>query len=39
MPTHCTITCFGFHARWIDGVNCGLFSNNAPLGQTTLRVG
>ena len=39
MPTHCTITCFGFHARWIDGVKCGLFSNHAPLGQTTLRVG
>ena len=39
MPTHCTITCFGFHARWIDGVQCGLFSNHAPLGQTTLRVG
>ena len=39
MPTHCTITCFGFHARWIDGIECGLFSNHAPLGQTTLRVG
>ena len=39
MPTHCTITCFGFHARWIDGVECGLFSNHALLGQTTLRVG
>ena len=39
MPTHCTITCFGFHARWIDGVKCGLFSNHATLGQTTLRVG
>ena len=39
MPTHCTITCFGFHARWIDGVKCGLFLNHAPLGQTTLRVG
>ena len=38
MPTHCTITCVGFHARWIDGVKCGLFSNHAPLGQTTLRV-
>ena len=33
MPTHCYITCFGFHARWIDGVECGLFSNHAPLGQ------
>ena len=39
MPTHCTITCFGFHARWINGVKCGLFLNHAPLGQTTLRVG
>ena len=36
MPTHCTITCFGFDARWIDGVKYGLFSNHAPLGQTTL---
>ena len=25
MPAHCTITCFGLHARWIDGVDCGLF--------------
>ena len=39
MPTHCTITCFGFHARWIDGIKCGLFLNHAPLGQTTLHVG
>ena len=31
MPTHCTITCFGFRARRIDGVQCGLFTNNAPL--------
>ena len=38
MPTHCTITCFEFHARRIDDVECGLFSINAPLGQTTLRV-
>ena len=30
---------FGFHARWIAGVKCGLFSNHAPLGQTTLCVG
>ena len=36
MPTHCTITRFWFHARWIDGVKCGLFSNHAPLRQTTL---
>ena len=26
---------FGFHARWLDDVKCGLFSNHAPLGQTT----
>ena len=38
VPTHCTIACFGFHARWIDGVKCCLFSNHAPPGQTTLRV-
>ena len=37
--THCTITCFGFRTRRIDGVECGLFSIHAPLGQTTLRVG
>ena len=29
MPTHCTITCFGFHIRWIDGIECGLFSRIA----------
>ena len=29
----------GFRARSIDGVDCGLFSIHAPLGQTTLRVG
>ena len=28
----------GFHARQIDGVECGLFSIHAPLGQTTLCV-
>ena len=39
MPTHCTIACFGFRSRWIDGLECGLFLNHAPLGQTTLRVG
>ena len=39
MPTHCTITCFGFHARRINGVKCDLFSNHAPLGQTTLCLG
>ena len=37
MPIHCTITRFVFRARRIDGVECGLFSNHAPLGQTTLR--
>ena len=36
---HITIMRFGFHARLIDGVKCGLFSSHAPLGQTTLRVG
>ena len=39
MPTHCTIMRFGFRTRQIDGIKCGLFSNHAPLGQTTLRVG
>ena len=29
----------GSAARRIDGVECGLFSTHAPLGQTTLRVG
>ena len=38
MPTHCTITCFGFHVMWRDGVKCSLFLNYAPLGQTTLHV-
>ena len=38
MPTHCTITRFGFHTRRINGVKCGLFSNYEPLGQATLRV-
>ena len=36
---YCTIMRFGFLARQIDGIECGLFSNHAPLGQTTLRVG
>ena len=39
MPTHCTITRFEFHARRIDGVKCGIFSNHVPFVQTTLRVG
>ena len=39
MPTHYIITSFGFHTEWIDGIECGLFSIHAPLGQTTLRVG
>ena len=30
MSTHCTNTYFGFHAKWIDDVKCGLFSNHAP---------
>ena len=38
MPTHCTIKHFGIRTKRIDGVECGLFSNHAPLGQTTLRV-
>ena len=37
MPTHCTITRFGFHARQRDGVKCDLLLTHAPLGQTTLR--
>ena len=32
MPTHYTITCFGFRARQIVGIECGLFSIHAPLG-------
>ena len=39
MPIHCTIMCFGFHARPIDDVKCGLFPNHALLGQITLLVG
>ena len=39
MPTHCTITHLGFLTRSIDGVECGLFSIHAPLGQTTLHGG
>ena len=39
MPTHCTITCFQFCTMRIDGVECGLFSIYALLGQTTLRMG
>ena len=34
MPIHCTISCFGFRSRRIDGVESGLFSIHAPLGQT-----
>ena len=36
MPTHCTIMRFGFHARQIDGIKCGLFSHHALLGQVML---
>ena len=39
VPTHCTIMRLGFRARWIDYVECGLFSIHAPLRQTTLGVG
>ena len=39
MPTHCTIMRLGFRTRQIDGIKCGLFSNHAPLGQTTMHVG
>ena len=39
VSTHCTIMCFRSRARRIDGVECGLFSIHAPLGQTTLRLG
>ena len=39
MPIHCSITRFEIRARRIDGVECGLFLNHAPLGQTTLLVG
>ena len=39
MPTHCTITHFGFCATRINGIECGLFSNHAPLGQTIFHVG
>ena len=39
MPTHCTSTCYGFHARRIDDVKCCLLSNHAPLVRTRLRVG
>ena len=39
MPTHYTIMCFRFRTRQIDGIECGLFSIHALLGQTTLRVG
>ena len=36
MPTHCTITRFGFRASRKDGVECGPFSIQATLGETTL---
>ena len=38
MPTHCTITRFGFRASRIDGVEYGLFSIHATLGQNVGRV-
>ena len=33
IPTHSTITCFGFRARRIDGVEYGLFSIHDRLGR------
>ena len=33
MPTHCTISRFRFRIRQIDGIECGLFSIHALLGQ------
>ena len=38
MPTHCTITRFGFRAMRIDRDECDQFSNHAPLGQTHGRL-
>ena len=34
MPIHCTITCFRFRARQIDGVECGLFQFMHCLGRS-----
>ena len=31
---NCTIMCLRFCTRQIDGVECGIFSIDAPLGQT-----
>ena len=39
MPTHCTIMCFGFRARQIEGIECGLFSTHAPLGPDHITYG
>ena len=33
MPTHCTIMCFGFRARQIYGVECGLVQFTHRLGR------
>ena len=33
MPTHCTITCFGFHAVWIDGIRVVYFQFMHLLGR------
>ena len=30
MPTHCTIMHFGFRARQINGIECGLFFQIMP---------
>ena len=35
----CVCAHLGFWIRQVFGVECGLFSIHAPLGQTTLRVG
>ena len=33
MPTHCTITCFGFHARWKMALNVVYFRIRHRLGR------
>ena len=37
--TTALLCALGFRTRWIDGIECDLFSIHAPLGQTTLCVG
>ena len=36
---NCTIRHLGFRTRWIDDIECGLFSIHTLFGQTTLYVG